>query len=76
MFLYSHNVIHLSKNLVYHKKMLHADVKYHFIRELMKKGAMKIQNVAIKDNPTDMGTKNMTTKQVKQSLDLLHVNTS
>ena len=56
---YSDNqsAIHLSKNQSHHKKTKHIDVKLHFVRLEVSKGAVKLLKIHTKENPTDMLTK-------------------
>jgi hypothetical protein len=37
--------IKLSKNLVFHDKSKHIEIKYHYIRDLVQKGAVKLQYI-------------------------------
>ena len=69
----SQSAIHLCKNPVYHERTKHVDVKYHFVKDQVATGAMKIQKVSTKDNPADMGTKCVTAAKLKHCLNLLHV---
>lgn len=76
MFSNNLTVIHLSKNPIYYKRTKYVDVKYHFVGELVEKGAGKIQKVTTEENLADIGMKIMTTSKFKHFLDLLHVSTS
>ena len=38
-----------SENLVFHDKSKHIEIKYHYIRDMVQRGAVKLQHVA-KDN--------------------------
>ncbi|XP_031274820.1 secreted RxLR effector protein 161-like [Pistacia vera] len=67
------SVIHLSKNLVYHERTEHVDVRYHFVRDLVDKCVINLKKVATEDNPADMGTKVVTPTKFKHCLNLLHV---
>ena len=69
----SQSAIHLCKNPIYHERTKHVDVKYHFVRDQVATGAVKIQKVSTEDNPADMGTKSVTTAKLKHCLNLLHV---
>ena len=42
----SQNVIHLKKNLMFHKRTKHIDIKMHFIRDVIAQGA-----IVVKKNP-------------------------
>ena len=56
---YSDNqsVIHPSKNQSHHEKTKHIDVKLHFVRLEVSRGAMKLLKIHTEENPTDMLTK-------------------
>ena len=53
----------LAKNLVFHARTKHIEVKYHFIREMLEDKLMKLVKVHIDDNPTDLLTKGLPPKQ-------------
>ena len=36
----------LSENLVFHDKLKHIEIKYHYIRDMVQRGAVKLQYVA------------------------------
>ena len=67
------SAIHLCKNLVLHERTKHVDVKFHFVREQVSAGAVKIHKISTEDNPADMGTKVVTAAKFKHCLDLLHI---
>jgi hypothetical protein len=41
--------IKLSENLVFHDRSKHIEIKYHFIRDMVQKGAVKLQYISIDD---------------------------
>ncbi|GJS48325.1 retrovirus-related pol polyprotein from transposon TNT 1-94 [Tanacetum coccineum] len=53
----SQSAIHLAKNQVYHARTKHIDVRYHFIREILEEGGVRIQKIHTSKNPADMLTK-------------------
>ncbi|GKB23950.1 hypothetical protein Tco_0863351 [Tanacetum coccineum] len=53
----SQSAIHLAKNQVYHSRTKHIDVQYHFIREILEEGGVRIKKVHTSKNPMDMLTK-------------------
>ena len=55
----SQSAIMLAKNLVFHAKTKHIDVKYHFIRDMLEDKILQLVNVHIDDNPTDLMTKGL-----------------
>ena len=48
------SVVHLSKNQVYHERTKHVDVKLHFVRETIAKGAVFVKKVSTEHNPSYM----------------------
>ncbi|KAH9672650.1 hypothetical protein KPL70_017818 [Citrus sinensis] len=56
---YSHSqsAIHLSKNRSHHEKTKHIDVKLHFVRLEVSRGAVKLLKIHTEENPADMVTK-------------------
>lgn len=52
----SQSAIHLSRNLVHHKRTMQVDIKFHFVRDSILKGEIELKKVPTDDNPVDMGT--------------------
>ena len=53
------------------KRTRHIDAKYHFIRDYVEDGTVKIQFVKTEDNLADIFTKNQATAIFKKSTDIL-----
>ena len=53
----SQSAIHLSKNQSHHEKTKHIDVKLHFVRLEVSRGAVKLLKIHTEENPADMLTK-------------------
>jgi hypothetical protein len=51
------NCIKLSVNPVFHDKSKHIGIKYHFIRDVVEKGAVKLHYVATNEQVADVLTK-------------------
>ena len=47
----------LSKNPVFHDKSKHIEIKYHYIRDMVQRGAMKLLYVAMEEQIADVLTK-------------------
>ena len=47
----------LSKNLVFHDKSKHVKIKYHYIRDMVQRGAVKLQYVVTDEQIADVLTK-------------------
>ncbi len=57
--------IKLLVNHVFHDKSKHIGIKYHFIRDMVKKGAVKLQYVATNEQVADVLTKPLTKVKFK-----------
>ncbi|KAH9770104.1 hypothetical protein KPL71_012259 [Citrus sinensis] len=53
----SQSAIHLSKNQSHHEKTKHIDVKLHFMRLEVSRGAVKLLKIHTEENPADMLSK-------------------
>ncbi|GAB2287252.1 hypothetical protein Dimus_039813 [Dionaea muscipula] len=67
------SALQLCKNPVYHERTKHIDVRYHYIRDIIAAGTLKIAKVATEDNPSDMGTKVVPVGKFRHCLNLLHI---
>ena len=47
----------MSKNLVFHDKSKHIKIKYHYIRDMVHRGAVKLQYVVTEEQIADVLTK-------------------
>ena len=65
--------IKLSKNLVFHDKSKHIEIKYHYIRDMVERGAVKLQYVAIDEQTADVLTKPLSRVKFKYFKDKLGV---
>ena len=43
-----------SENLVFHEKSKHIKIKYHYIRDMVQRGAVKLQYVATEEQIADV----------------------
>ena len=55
------SAIELAKNPVHHERSKHIDVRFHFIREHVKKGKVRLSHVASRDQVADIFTKPLPT---------------
>jgi hypothetical protein len=53
----SQSAIYLTKNQMLHEKTKHIDIKYHFIRDVIEEGKLKVCKISTHDNSADMMTK-------------------
>ena len=49
----SSSAIHLSKNPAHHEKTKHIDIKLHFSRNVVSRGAVKMVKIHTDENPAD-----------------------
>jgi hypothetical protein len=49
--------VKLSENPVFHDKSKNIEIRYHYIRDMVQKGAVKLQYVATDEQITDVLTK-------------------
>ena len=52
--------IKLSENLVFHDRSKHIEMRYHFIRDLVQRGALKLQYIHTDEQIADILTKPLT----------------
>lgn len=69
----SQSAIYLAKSSAYHDRTKHIDRKYHFIRDIIKAGSMKVLKVHTTKNPADMLTKYLPGNNFDKCLALLNV---
>ena len=53
----SQSAIHLSRNLTFHSRSKHIQVRYHWIRDVLEEKQLELQKVHTDDNISDMMTK-------------------
>jgi hypothetical protein len=49
--------IYLIKDQMLHERTKHIDIKYHFVRDVIEEGKLKVCKISTHDNPADMMTK-------------------
>ena len=59
----SQSAIYLTKNPMYHERTKHIDVRFHYIRDVVAEGDLKVCNISTHDNPADMMTKPVPTNK-------------
>jgi hypothetical protein len=55
----SQSAIHLTKDQMITEKSKHIDIRYHFIRDIIEKGLVKVCKISTDNNPADMMTKHV-----------------
>ena len=51
------NCIKMTKNLVFHDKTKHIEFRYHYIQDMVRKGAVKVKYVPTEEQVADVSTK-------------------
>ena len=69
----SQSAICLTKNQMYHERTKHIDVRYHFIRDVIARGDLKVSKISTHDNPADMMTKPVPTNKFELCSDLVGI---
>lgn len=67
----SQSALHLIKHQVYHERSKHIDVKYHFVRDIIDKGLVKVVKIGTEEHPADMLTKALPTAKFRYCLRLI-----
>ncbi|KAJ0890739.1 putative RNA-directed DNA polymerase [Helianthus annuus] len=65
LFCDNQSAIHLAKNPVFHSKTKHIQLRYHFIRDQVSDGTLKLKKIKGTENPADMLTKVVTLEKLK-----------
>ncbi|XP_075077321.1 secreted RxLR effector protein 161-like [Nicotiana tabacum] len=60
VFCYNKAMIAMTKNLAFHRRTKHIDIRYHFIRNLTAKGEIELKFCSTKDQIADVLTKALT----------------
>jgi hypothetical protein len=55
----SQSAIYLPKDQMITEKSNHIDIRYHFVRDIIEKGLVKICKISIHDNSADMMTRHV-----------------
>ncbi|MCO5582215.1 hypothetical protein L7F22_036107 [Adiantum nelumboides] len=61
----SQSAIQLARNLVFHAKTKHVDVRYHFIRDILDDKRLHLVKVHTDDNPVDLLTKTLSPERLR-----------
>nr|GEW22315.1 hypothetical protein [Tanacetum cinerariifolium] len=67
------SVIHLSRNAMFHERRKHINMRYHFIREIVKSKEIKVAKIGTKNNAADAFTKVVPGPKFKYCMEKLGV---
>ncbi|GJW92965.1 hypothetical protein Tco_0172637 [Tanacetum coccineum] len=65
--------IHLSRNVMFHERTKHINVRYHLIREIMESREIKVEKIGTEDNAADAFTKVVLGPKFKYCMEILGV---
>ena len=68
--------VKLSENLVFHNKSKHIEIKYHYIRDMVWRGEVKLQYVAMDEQIADVLMKPLSRvkfEYFRENLGVLHI---
>lgn len=63
--------VKLLENLVFHDRLKHIEMRYHFIRDMVQRGAVRLQYIPIDEKITDVLTKPLSTSKFIYFMDTL-----
>lgn len=58
---------------MFHERSKHIDVKIHFVRDILAKGQIKLENIGTENNLADTLTKTLSQAKFKHCLNLVGV---
>ena len=70
------SALQLTKNQVFHERIKHIDVKLHFIKDILAKGSVKVAKIPTEENPSDMITKPLPSRNFLHCLELIRMKSS
>lgn len=63
----------LSSIMVYHERSKHIDIKYHFVKDIVEKGDIRIVKIGTEDNPADCFAKSLPSFKLRLCLSLINL---
>ncbi|CAA0836819.1 Unknown protein [Striga hermonthica] len=67
----SQSALDLSKNVMYHSRTRHIDVRYHWLRQAVEEQQFKLEKIHTDENPADMMTKVITGGKLQLCAELI-----
>ena len=65
LFCDSQSAICLTKDQMFHERTKHIDVKYHYVRDVVTQGKLKVCKISTHDNLADMMTKPVSVAKIE-----------
>jgi hypothetical protein len=65
LFSNSQRAIYLTKDQMFHARTKHIEIKYHYVRDEIEKGKLKVCKISTHNNPTNMLTKPVPLAKIK-----------
>lgn len=66
------SIIHLANRQIYHERTKHIDIILPFMRHVIKYGEVRINKIALEENPTDVFTKSLSRSRFRRCLELVN----
>jgi len=66
------SAIYLATKQVYHARMKHINVRFHFVLEILDEGDIELLKIHTKENPADMLTKMVSKVKFTHCKEMLH----
>ena len=73
LFCDSQSAIYLTKYQMFYERTKHIDVKYHYVRDVVAQGKLKVCKISTHDNPVDMMTKHVHVAKFELCSDLVGI---
>ena len=72
----SQSAIDLSKNSMCHSRLKHIEVRYHWLRLVVKQQSFELEKIHTNENPVDMWTKVVSREKLKLCAGLANMNSN
>jgi hypothetical protein len=69
----NHSCIKMTENHVVHDKSKHIEIRFHYIRDMMQRGVVKLQYIGIDEQVADVWTKSLSRVKFKYCRDKLGI---
>jgi hypothetical protein len=73
LFCDSQSAIYFTKDQMFYERSKHIDVKYHYVRDVVAQGKLKVCKISTHNNPADMMTKLVSVAKFELCLSLVGI---